>query len=288
MKYVVFRDDDTSHFTKPAMLETLYRPLLDAGKSVGISVIPAITGGQVVGPLNGPFWDKFRLEYSPCLPPEYRKEEKTFPLTPNSEIVEYIKKNNYEILQHGFQHTAEGGIHEGMLKNTSKISQLLNESQQIMNRCFGKASEFFVVPWDDASKESLKVLRKHFKGVSLNRVGQRHVTPLSKIRAASRHFVNDKKRIPYFWDGEFLMLEHPGPVLSMFNNFSLMKGAVAEWLDSHDLLILVNHYWEFFWDWNIPNLEYLETWHDIVHYLLDRKDVEIISFSQLYEKLRVT
>ena len=286
MKYVVFRDDDICHFTRPEMLETLYRPVLDAGRSVGLSVIPAVTGGQPVGELNGPFWERYRLNYSPCLPPGSRDKAETFPLKPDSEIVEYLRKNNFEILQHGFNHIAIDGVREGMLRDTAQINQLVVESRGIMTDCFGKPSDFFVVPWDDASTEILKVLRKNFKGISLHRIGQRHVSPLQKLRAAGRRFLDDNKRSPYFWDGDFLLLEYPGPILSMFNDLSLMKGRVEEWLAAHDLLVLVSHYWEFFWDWNVADQEFLTAWHDILDYLLEREDVEILSFSQLYQKLK--
>jgi hypothetical protein len=286
MKYVVIRDDDICSFTRPEMLEILYRPLLNAGKPVALSVVPAIGGGQPVGALNGPFWKQFRLEYSPCLPPRYREEAQIFPLTPDSEIVRYLRQNPvYEIVQHGYNHLIIDGIREGMLADARVITGKIETSSAIIKECFGRESDFFVVPWDDVSAESISLLKRSFKGISLHRLGQRHVSWSRKLQAACRRFLNDRTRLPYFQDGSFLLLEYPGPILSMFNDYSLMKGKVIEWLAHHDILILVNHYWEYFWDWDQPNHEFISAWHDIAASLLDRPDVEIISFSKLYDHI---
>ncbi len=286
MKYVVIRDDDTCLFTKPEMLEILYQPLLDAGKSVGLSVVPAIVGGQPAGVLNGPFWEQFRLDYLPCLPPHRRAEAQIFPLTPDCEIVRYLRSRpGYEIVQHGYNHMTIDGVREGMLKDTQLITEKIETSRTILKECFGQASDFFIVPWDDVSAESIRILKCYFKGISLHRLGKRHVSWPRKARAVARRFLNDQNRTPYLRDGDFLLLEYPGPFLSMFNDFGMMKTQIADFLASHDVLVLVSHYWEYFWDWDEPNQEFLTAWHDIVAYLLDRPDVEIISFSSLYDHL---
>jgi hypothetical protein len=286
MKYVVIRDDDTCFFTQPAMLELLYQPLLDAGKSVGLSVVPAIGGGQPVGSLNGPFWERFRLDFSPCLPPRQRSEAQIFPLTPDCEIVSYLRSRlGYEIVQHGYNHITVDGVREGMLTDRQLISEKIETSRTIMSECFGQASDFFVVPWDDVSAETLTILKGHFKGISLHRIGKRHVSWPRKLRAVGRRFLNDKSRTPYLRDGDFLLLEYPGPILSMFNDYSIMKKQISDFLAHHDILVLVSHYWEYFWDWDKPNQEFLSAWHNIAAYLLERPDVEIISFSELYDHI---
>ncbi|PIE58727.1 MAG: hypothetical protein CSA33_02175 [Desulfobulbus propionicus] len=286
MKQVVIRDDDICACTRPDMLELLYRPLLDAGASVALSVIPAIRGGLSAGPLNGPFWKTYQLEYSPCLPPEQRALFQTFPLEPASEIVSYLLQNpGYEIVQHGYNHCIVDGLREGMLTDPRLISQKIAESSSIMHHCFGKNCDFFVVPWDDVSPASIKLLKQHFKGISLQRIGQRHVSAPKKMHAVCRRFMNDRHRLPYFWDGDFLLLEYPGPILSMFQDFGAMKKQIIRWLEQHDILVLVTHYWEFFWDWDQPNREFLDTWHDIAAYLLQRPDLELVRFSDLYKHL---
>ncbi len=286
MKYVVIRDDDTCSFTRPEMLEILYKPLLDAGKSVALSVVPAIGGGQPAGPLNGPFWERFQLDYSPCIPPQKRAEQKVFPLIPNSEIVSYLQSRpEYEIVQHGYNHISINGVREGMFTDTHLVTEKILESRAIMKSCFGRDSDFFVVPWDDVSTETIMILRRYFKGISLHRLGKRHVSWLHKLPVAGRRFLNDRIRTPYYKDGNFLLLEYPGPILSMFNDFTTMKKQTAACLENHDIVVLVQHYWEYFWDWGKPNQDFLSTWYDIATYLLNRPDIEIISFSTLYNKL---
>jgi hypothetical protein len=286
MKYVVIRDDDICFFTRPEMLELLYQPLLKEGKPVALSVVPAIGGGQPAGALNGQFWEQFRLEYSPCLPPNLRAEKQIFPLTPDCEIVCYLQeRKGYEIVQHGYNHLAIDGVREGMLTDTQLITEKVEASRTIMAECFGRSSEFFVVPWDDVSTETLMILKRYYKGISLHRLGKRHVSWPRKIQAAGRRFLSDRTRTPYFRDGDFLLLEYPGPILSMFNDYKMMKMMVADFLAHHDILVLVSHYWEYFWDWDVPNQEFLSAWHDIATYLLERPDVEIVGFSKLYDHI---
>lgn len=287
MKYVVIRDDDTCLFTKPEMLEKIYQPLLDAGKPVALSVVPAIGGGQPAGALNGLFWTRFQLDYSPCLPPNQRAREHIFPLTADCQIVRYLRdRQEYEIVQHGYNHLAIDGVREGMLTNTQQITEKIESSRAIMAECFGRPSDFFVVPWDDASAETLMILKRYFKGISLHRIGKRHLSSWPhKVQVAGRRFLSDRIRTPYFRDDNFLLLEYPGPILSMFNDYRTMKGKIADYLANHDILVLVSHYWEFFWDWDAPNRDFLAAWHDIASYLLDRSDVEIVSFSRLYDHI---
>jgi len=287
MKYVVIRDDDTCFFTQPEMLECLYRPLLDAGKPVALSVIPAIGGGQAAGRLNGPFWEQFQLDYSPCLPPDHRELKEIWQLQPDCEIVRYLRQNQeYEIVQHGYNHLIVEGVREGMLTNSPMVEEKIRKSGEIMKSCFGRPSDFFVVPWDDVSRQSLTLLKGCFNGISLHRIGQRHVSWARKPGAILRRFQDDHRRCSYFWDGDFLLLEYPGPILSMFQDPNGMKQKVVDWLDNHDFLILVSHYWEFFWDWSSPNQTLLDAWRDIVDYLLERPDIDIITFGQLHEHLR--
>ena len=42
MRYVILRDDDTNALTPIECLETLYRPFLDRGLPVNLSVIPEV------------------------------------------------------------------------------------------------------------------------------------------------------------------------------------------------------------------------------------------------------
>ena len=83
MKQVIIRDDDISFFTPPELLDTLYGSLLASNVPVAVSVIPAITCGVSVGEGNGPFWTRYRLDYSPFIPPAFRHNKETFPVTEN-------------------------------------------------------------------------------------------------------------------------------------------------------------------------------------------------------------
>ncbi len=284
MKYIVIRDDDISYFTNPKDLEIIYRPLLEQGKGVSLSVIPEAGGGFYYGQLNGPFWERDRLGYAPFIPPEHREQKKLYPVFQNEALMEYLQNRpNFEIVQHGFQHSVIDNTREGTITNVDQLNAMWNRSSDIMKTAFGKQADFFVVPWDDASRELLTILKREMRGVSLHRVGQRHLPLRHKPAAAMRRFMSEEQRTPHFkWD-DFLLLEYPGPYVSMFNNEKNMLPLVKKWLDAHDTLILVSHYWEFFYDSQKLNMSFYNAWCELLDFLLNEPDYNIISFKQLYE-----
>ncbi len=85
--------------------------------------------------------------------------------------------------------------------------------------------------------------------------------------------------------GDFIVFEHPGTILSRFTPVTEMFDLIRKAIDTHEILVLVNHYWEFFYDFSIIDPEMKKIWDKIVDYLLTRPDVEITTFKSLHRKL---
>lgn len=95
MRYVILRDDDTSALTPVACLERLYRPFLERGLPVTLSVIPEVRRAAVR--LDG------RREG--FVPAGVAAGADTVPLAENSALTDYLRANeDYHFAQHGCFH----------------------------------------------------------------------------------------------------------------------------------------------------------------------------------------
>jgi len=85
------RDDDTSFFTRPEMLDKLYSYAWELGFKVTLSVIPLHLA------IN---------DYN--VPPNFRGLQRCFAIHENKKLVEFIKEgiksNMIDVVQHGYTH----------------------------------------------------------------------------------------------------------------------------------------------------------------------------------------
>lgn len=286
MKSIVIRDDDISYFTQPGTLATLYAPLIERDLSVSLSVIPDIACDISLGPLNGRFFHQYQIDHSPFIPPQYRGQAGSFPISGNQELTTFLKETpQFEIIQHGFRHTLHNGRPEGANADKEMVEEDLLTARQILQDGFGHAPDFFVPPWDTVSKEALEVLSKYFKGVSIDRVGKRHVPWYLKPKAVYRKLKPGLPPAPYFRVGDLTLFEYPGTILSMFNDPASIPDQIDAQLEMSDVLILVTHHWEFFFDWDKPNQPFIDSWHTALDKLLSNSNVEFLSFAELNKRL---
>ena len=85
MKFAI-RDDDTAYFTRPEELERAY-DFLEKGP-VSLSVIPFAV----------PCHEKGVRPYGEDIPFGY------YPVGENPELVSYLRKNDYDLMLHGYSH----------------------------------------------------------------------------------------------------------------------------------------------------------------------------------------
>lgn len=283
MTYVVIRDDDICAFTKVSWLKKLYQPLLDENLPFCFSVIPNVRGDVSDHQENNKYWKNKRTEFEPFIPPEIRGTAKNFHISENQEVVKFIENNsNIEIAQHGYCHEVVDGEREFRVEDKESLAWKIENGLEILSKTFTQKPNFFVPPWDAVSNTALHLLRNNFKGLSCSRYPHKILPKTLLPKFAHKKFSN--KRF-LFWQ-DFLILEHPATYLSLFNDPGWMVEQVENAVQTNDVLVLVNHYWEYFFDWrDEPDAGYFDAWHKILKYLISGDGIKIVSFNKLHHIL---
>jgi hypothetical protein len=299
MKYILIRDDDITPFTKKDMIERLYEDLFKEGCPVNFSVIPEVAADITFddGSPYSPYKQFFNMGSSPIIPPEYRDKKFKKSFQENLELLDFLGslEDRIEILQHGFDHNHIGRRHEFAIYDEEKIGSKLKAGRQIIRQSFNRDPKFFVPPSDSISFVTLKALKRNgYKGISLWKFDALKFA-LGEIRRDFRPkiIVDDLKalltlkklRPGIFRWGDFIILEHPGYILSRFSKSQDIEKDFKKAISEKDIIVIVNHYWEYFFDWGELDKSFFGAWKKMIHYVLDREDCEIVKFSQLYEQL---
>lgn len=282
-KYVIIREDDVSYFTRLNMLETLYEPLFKRGLPVNFCVIPRVLADiQLAADKESQFFKRYGLRYEPFIPPDYRGQKKSYDISDNYNLTSFIRNSPIEVVQHGFSHEWDSKAEFGHTDEET-LSQRLKNGREVLKAAFGKLPEFFCPPWDQISREGIyAVKRAGFLGISLSRFGR--YLPYYLWPA---HFWNkyvSHKEIMHW--GKFLLIRHPGYFVSMFRSSSEVIEQFEKICKSCRIMVLVNHHWEYFFDWQRePNSERLQIWHAILNILLKNPEMKFVTFTTLYNSM---
>ena len=136
---VALRDDDTSYFTEPGRLESVYHDVWDR-VPVGLAVVPHAAG----------FVDK-------AIPEKYWDAGRAFPLGENTALVkelrDLIKAGRISICQHGFTHEDFPDGHE--FQAAPDIEGRLAHGQAYLEGVLSTRVRVFVPPHNALSKRGL-------------------------------------------------------------------------------------------------------------------------------------
>ena len=283
MKYVIIRDDDISYFCNPELLEKLYGKLFKNQKPVSLSIVPNIRGDIKNLTSENVFFEKENIAFEPFIPPNIRGKKENFLISQNKDLIHFIneKNNLIEILQHGYSHEIIGEEKEFNIKNLTDITFRIKQGKQIISDTFDKAPSFFVPPYDTVSKESLSVIKKNFNGISM----VKYPHELLPKKLWLKFLLKKRKKKAYLFWKKFMLVEHYGTIFSRFNSAEYITETVKQLIHNYDIIVLVNHYWEYFFDWKQLDARYFAAWNECIEYLLDRPDVKFINFDQLYQLL---
>ena len=139
---VALRDDDTSYFTDPERLETVYHDVWDR-IPVCLAVVPQAMG----------FADK-------AIPEKYWQADRAYPLTENPAIVAMLKelsgRGRVTIAQHGFTHEDFPDGHE--FQAAPDIESRLARGQAFLEHTLDTKIRIFVPPHNALSKRGLQAV----------------------------------------------------------------------------------------------------------------------------------
>jgi predicted deacetylase len=281
MRYILIRDDDINYFTKHQNLEVIYGKFFEKNLPLNFSVIPRTKCDLRVSDPRSIYRIKEHLDYEPFIPPDFRGKPEEFDIGENQKLVNFLKGlGNIEILQHGFKHELIDNRKEFEAEDVKDLDMKINNGRMILQKAFGAKINFFTPPWDYLSRTALARIKKAgFLGVSLYRIYE-EIRPLFPQRLFA---YREEEDFAFF--SKLLIVKHPGYIFSRFNSRDEIIKKINLALKKAKILVIVNHHWEYFFDWSGRDEKFLGAWSAFTNDILGRDDVEFLNFSQLYSKL---
>lgn len=263
MRYVILRDDDTNALTPPDRLERLYRPFLDRGLPVNLSVIPEVRtdvrlpDGRVEGFLMARTGD----------------EPETLPIAANPRLLSYLNDNQgYRIVQHGCYHD----YMEFERCDRREVARRVDHGARRLQEAGFAKPRVFVAPYDQISRESMAVVGSKFDVVSTGWF------ELGKLPRAwwPQYAMKKLRQRPHWRAGNASLLSHPGCLLSYRRPTNTMLDEIREVVEGQQLTVLVTHWWEYFIN-NTPDEPYIDVLHATAEYLAGQRDIKVVSFDDV-------
>jgi len=264
MPTIIFRDDDTSYFTPPEHLQTIYGRVWNAGQPVCLAVIPWVYADTRV------YWSDGNPQ-DPGIPPEYRGAARNFPVSDNRALCDFLNEKAaaglVEICLHGYSHT----FFEFITHDRSLIRQKLEQGVDLLRRAFPAAEvKTFVPPYDRISPVALEELIAAGFHISTRSHNLAPLTALPQLAGFAAGRINQRQML--FVCDDYLFTHQRDPAESL----RLARAALAD----EDLSIVCNHYWMFYHPWRSqPKAADIAAWHSLLDAILGAGDCEIASFA---------
>lgn len=280
--YILIRDDDISSFTPVEWLARVHEPLLRNNLPVNFAVIPNVRSDIKGESLERIYLKQEGLEFEPFIPPKERGKKVGREIGENSELCQFLKNlKKSEMLQHGFTHAWRDGKTEFALSDKNLLNAWIIEGSKIIKDSLGINPKFFVPPCDNISREAVEVVNNSFMGISLKEA-RRNLFPFFQQLFVRRSSISER----CLWNKELLLVGHPGYAISRFNSAAYIKNKIDELVKNETVIVLVVHHWEFFFDWGREDSNFLSVWHEVLNQLINSKNLEFITFSELYSRLK--
>ena len=264
MRTVIFRDDDTSYFTKPERLQAIYGRVWDAGLPVCLAVIPWVYGDTRV------YWSHGN-PHDPGIPPQYRGRTRNFAVGDNRALCDFLNEmaaaGLVEICLHGYTHT----FFEFITHDRSLIRHKLEQGVDQLQRAFPAADiKTFVPPYDRISPVALEELMAAGFHISTMSHNLAPLPALPQIAGFAAGRVNQRQML--FVCDDYLFTYQRAPAESL-------RRAAAS-LTTGQMTIVCNHYWMFYHPWRPePNAADLAAWHTLLDAILDSDTCKVESFA---------
>jgi hypothetical protein len=258
----IIRDDDTSFFTRPEQLETIYGRLWERNIPVCIAVVPAQRADVRVQHRPG-------IPFDPSIPPQYRGLDREFPITENRELCAFLnqkaREGLIEIVLHGYSHE----YMEFTSEDKTRIGNKLMEGRKLLDAAFPDARiKTFIAPYDRISKTALNAVVGFGYNLCTASSNLAEIPELADMGPYQMREVGPGELI-YTCD-EYLFTHRDPPQDCLAN--------VRERLRTASTLIVGNHYWCFYYDWGEVNAAMLDSWYLFLDDLLAQPERRITTF----------
>lgn len=260
---VILRDDDTSFFTTPQMLEQIYRPFWARGIPVSLAVIPAQNSATRV--LHRP-----NLPHDPGIPPPYRGRDVDHPLHDNPALCEFLnakaKAGLVEICLHGYRHS----YHEYLEMPPDQIATHLEQGLALLRAALPDAPiHTFIAPYDVMSAPAVEQVLARGYHLCTNSANLGEHSLLAGMQSHEQRTLPGGQHVTTCDEYFFTHRDAPQDCVAR----------AQERLAQRELVVIANHYWCFFYDWG-TGTPLLEAWLEFADDLLNRVDIEFATFGR--------
>jgi hypothetical protein len=246
----IIRDDDTSFYTTPALLEAIYERVWARNIPVCFSVIPAHRANIKIPRVDTP--------YDPNVPPTYRGQDRLLPITENPELIKFLtslaKQGLAEIMLHGYSHDYQ----EFKIEDEPLLRRKLNDGMALHKLAFPDIPiRSFIAPYDAISPMALQMVLDMGLDVCIAAYNLKAIPELAHVENyEGRQLPNGRKLFTvgeYFFDWKVDVEEGYQRALKALE---------------HETFVLCNHYWMFNNDWNGQNEKMVGRWNDFLDVFL--------------------
>lgn len=243
----VIRDDDTSAFTEPQMLENVYANAWTNKFIVSMCLIPYI-----------------KARNNMDIPPSARDQRSYRRLDENGELMTYlirkIKKRQIDIVQHGLTHEKIDSNPEFQALDYQRAKDRLLKGGKLIKAALNVQPRVFVAPWERISKTATSAIVDC--GYSYNSlVSPGHTKAPSKM----------PNPIPYNLSGNSLFIPRSLSLFSRFyridKNIKRIKDQILHCYKLGGCAVLVAHHWEFYHDWADLDSRLVKAFNTILNFV---------------------
>ncbi|GAB4521819.1 MAG: hypothetical protein OHK0046_33610 [Anaerolineae bacterium] len=263
MKTIIIRDDDTSYFTPPDLLEAVYARLWARSIPVALAVVPAARGDVRVMHREGQPFD-------PAIPTQHRGDARGFPLAENKALCRFLNDQaaagRVEICLHGYDHSYHefDSQDEGLLRE--KITRGLAELRAALPAATIRT---FIAPYDRLSDVAFQLLTNEFGLTVCTSTASLKATPYHDLVSYRQLDLRSGQRL--FTCDEYFFTRHELPEKCLM--------LAQQRLSEEQLVIVTNHYWTFFYDWSAGWPAMQAAWEAFIDDVLGREDVQFVTFA---------
>ncbi len=262
---VIVRDDDISYFTPPELLEQLYDVLWSEGLPVCLSVIPN-------------HYDSVMVAYRSSTPqPDENTPSYEFgrglshPVWKNSRLTNFLgnlaSSGCIEACVHGFEHRySEFNV------DACRARELLTSALDIFTTAFPQIQvKTFVPPYENLSRSAFESLIEFQLNVATE------LNTARDLKVAELGYHEDGI---FESDGDCLVFACANYLFDPLKSDIEVEQALEKTLRRlPDLLIIANHYWDFFDGFLKPKTHRIQLWSSFVKNLINR-DAIFTTFRQ--------
>lgn len=274
LKFAKFalRDDDISYFTKPSVLESLYKNIWDK-IPITFSVVPFLRG------IN-----------EGMVPKEFRGIDREFPISDNLKLVNFFREkilsNKADIILHGYSHKGSGESAE--FESDFGLNEKIVKAKNYVENLFGVEVNTFMPPNGRISKSGIKAIINN----KLNLIGLYSFNPFRGERLLSLNNITNfaKKRFFYIFrnakDVQYPFIfdfkshsELESYEMTYTTTFNALKEAFNFVVEVRGIFCLGVHHWEL---WANKNMR--EVFNSFMDYVLSCGNVEFCKVSDLFKE----